>query len=233
MTTAARIMFLLDVDNTLLDNDRFGADLDDTLEHAFGARQRARYEAIYDELRESLGYADYLGALQRFRAGLENDPSLLQMSRYLLEYPFAERLYPDALATVAHLRSLGSTAILSDGDIVFQPHKIQQSGVWDAVRGEVLVYVHKHHMLVAMRQRYPAAHYVMVDDKPHILTEMKQRLGDKLTTVFVEQGHYAADAMTEGLEDEPDMRIACIGDLRQRTLADFLPDAPVINLRSD
>jgi FMN phosphatase YigB (HAD superfamily) len=118
---AARIMFLLDVDNTLLDNDRFGADLGDTLEQAFGARERTRYWAIYDELRESLGYADYLGALQRFRAGLENEPALLQMSRYLLDYPFAERLYPDALATIAHLRSLAPTAILSDGDMVFQP----------------------------------------------------------------------------------------------------------------
>lgn len=233
MTSASRIIFLLDVDNTLLDNDRFGADLSDKLEQAFGAPERARYWTIYDELRESLGYADYLGALQRFRVGLESGPSLLQMSRYLLEYPFAERLYPDALATVAHLRSLGPTVILSDGDIVFQPRKIQQSGVWDAVRGEVLVYVHKQHRLVAIQQRYPAAHYVMVDDKPHILTEMKQRLGDKLTTVFVQQGHYAGDALAEGLDVEPDMRIACIGDLRQRQLVDFLPDAPVISLRAD
>jgi FMN phosphatase YigB (HAD superfamily) len=230
---AARIMFLLDVDNTLLDNDRFGADLGDTLEQAFGASERARYWAIYDELRESLGYADYLGALQRFRSGLDNEPSLLQMSRYLLDYPFGERLYPGALETVAHMRSLGPTVILSDGDIVFQPRKIQQSGVWEAVRGEVLVYVHKQHMLVAIQQRYPAAHYVMVDDKPHILTEMKRRLGDKLTTVFVAQGHYAADALGKGLEVEPDMRIACIGDLRQRKLVDFLPDTPVISLRAD
>jgi FMN phosphatase YigB (HAD superfamily) len=230
---AARIMFLLDVDNTLLDNDRFGADLGDTLEQAFGAQERARYWAIYDELRDSLGYADYLGALQRFRAGLDNDPSLLQMSRYLLDYPFAERLYPDALATVAHLRSLGPTVVLSDGDIVFQPRKIQQAGLWDAVRGEVLVYVHKQHMLVAIQQRYPAAHYVMVEDKPHILAEMKQRMGDKLTTVFVRQGHYAEEALANGLDYAPDLTIACIGELRQRKLVDFLPDAPVINLRAD
>ncbi len=229
----ASVMFLVDIDNTLLDNDRFGDDLGNTLEQAFGARECDRYWAIYDELRESLGYADYLGALQRFRAGLENDPALLQMSHYLLDYPFAERLYPDALATVAHLRSLGPTAILSDGDIVFQPRKIQQSGAWDAVGGEVLVYIHKQYMLVGIQQRYPAAHYVVVDDKPHILTEMKRRLGARLTTVFVEQGHYAADAISAGLEVEPDMRIACIGDLRQRKLVDFLPDAPVISLGAD
>ncbi|MEP7186111.1 MAG: HAD family hydrolase [Rhodanobacter sp.] len=231
--TAARIMFLLDVDNTLLDNDRFAADLGDTLEQAFGRQERERYWAIYAQLRDEFGFADYLGALQRFRSGLDNEPALLQMSRYLLEYPFDERLYPDALETVAHMRSLGPTAILSDGDIVFQPRKIQRSGAWDAVRGEVLVYVHKQHMLVAMQQRYPAAHYVMVDDKPNILAEMKHRLGHKLTTVFVEQGHYAADAIREGLAVEPDVRIACIGDLRQRKLVDFLPDAPVISLRAD
>ena len=202
-------------------------------EQTFGPRERERYWAIYEELREGHGYADYLGALQRFRAGLENDPSLLRMSSYLLDYPFSERLYPDAMETVAHLRSLGTTAILSDGDMVFQPRKIERAGVWDAVGGNVLVYVHKQHMLVAIQQRYPAAHYVMVDDKPHILDAMKQRLGDKITTVFVEQGHYAADAVDAGLDHEPDMRIACIGDLRQRKLVDFLPDAPVINLRAE
>jgi FMN phosphatase YigB (HAD superfamily) len=226
-------MFLIDIDNTLLDNDRFADDLHDTLTQAFGADECKRYWTLYEAIRDSVGYADYLGALQRFRAGLENDPALLQMSRYLLDYPFAERLYPHALETLAHLRSLGPTAILSDGDIVFQPRKIQRSGAWDAVRGEVLVYIHKQHMLVAIQQRYPAAHYVMVDDKPQILTEMKRRMGDKLTTVFVEQGHYAADAVSEGLDLEPDMRIACIGDLRQRKLVDFLADAPVINLRAE
>lgn len=232
MTTAARIVFLLDVDNTLLDNDRFGADLGDTLEQAFGATERARYWAIYAQLRDQFNYADYLGALQRFRAGLDNEPSLLQMSKYLLEYPFADRLYPHALETVAHLRTLGSTVILSDGDVVFQPRKIQRSGLWDALRGEVLIYVHKQQMLVAMQQRYPAAHYVMVDDKPQILADMKQRLGQRLTTVFVEQGHYAAQA-PEDVRAAADMRIACIGDLRERKLGDFLPDAPVINLPAD
>jgi FMN phosphatase YigB (HAD superfamily) len=228
----ASVVFLLDVDNTLLDNDRFGADLGDTLEQAFGATERERYWAIYAQLRDELGYADYLGTLQRFRAGLDNEPSLLQMSKYLLEYPFADRLYPHALETLAHLRTLGSTVILSDGDVVFQPRKIQHAGLWDALRGEVLIYVHKQQMLVAMQQRYPAAHYVMVDDKPQILAEMKQRLGHKLTTVFVEQGHYAAQAPAD-VRAAADIRIACIGDLRGRKLEDFLPSAPTINLPAD
>jgi FMN phosphatase YigB (HAD superfamily) len=228
----ASVVFLLDVDNTLLDNDRFAADLGDTLGQAFGTTERDRYWAIYAQLRDELGYADYLGALQHFRTGLDNDPSLLQMSAYLLEYPFAERLYPHALDTVAHLRTLGPTAILSDGDVVFQPRKIQHAGLWKALRGEVLIYLHKQQMLVAMQQRYPAAHYVMVDDKPQILAEMKQRLGHKLTTVFVRQGHYAAAAPAD-LQPAPDLTIACIGDLRGRKLEDFLPDTPVISLPAD
>jgi FMN phosphatase YigB (HAD superfamily) len=230
---AAAVVFLLDVDNTLLDNDRFGADLGDTLEAAFGAAGRERYWAIYEELRQQSGFADYLGALQRFRAGLDNDPSLLQMSNYLLDYPFADRLYPHALETVAHLRTLGPTAILSDGDVVFQPRKIQRAGLWAALRGEVLIYVHKQQMLVAMQQRYPAAHYVMVDDKPHVLAAMKQRLGHKLTTVFVRQGHYAADSAGETIDPAADLTIACIGDLRERKLGDFLPSAPVIPLSAN
>ena len=230
---AAAVVFLLDVDNTLLDNDRFGADLGDTLEAAFGAAGRERYWAIYEELRQQSGFADYLGALQRFRTGLDNDPSLLQMSNYLLDYPFADRLYPHALETVAHLRTLGPPAILSDGDVVFQPRKIQRAGLWAALRGEVLIYVHKQQMLVAMQQRYPAAHYVMVDDKPHVLAAMKQRLGHKLTTVFVRQGHYAADSAGETIDPAADLTIACIGDLRERKLGDFLPSAPVIPLSAN
>ncbi|MEO9216648.1 MAG: HAD family hydrolase [Rhodanobacter sp.] len=231
-STTASVVFLLDVDNTLLDNDRFAADLGDTLEQAFGVAERDRYWTIYAQLRDALGYADYLGTLQRFRAGLDNEPSLLQMSKYLLEYPFAERLYPHALDTVAHLRTLGPTAILSDGDVVFQPRKIQHAGLWDALHGEVLIYIHKQQMLVAMQQRYPAAHYVMIDDKPQILADMKQRLGRKLTTVFVRQGHYAAAAPAE-LQSAADITIACIGDLRGRKLEDFVPSAPAISLPAD
>ena len=233
MSEAATLIFLLDVDNTLLDNDRFSADLGDTLEQAFGAAERDRYWSIYEHLRDEFGYADYLGALQRFRIGLGNERALLQMSKYLLEYPFAERLYPHALDTIAHLRTLAPAVILSDGDVVYQPHKLQLSGIWSAVGGEVLVYVHKQRMLVAMQQRYPAAHYVMVDDKPQILAAMKQQLGEHLTTVFVRQGHYASDSERESIEPAPDLTIKCIEELRRRKLEDFLPQASVISLAAD
>lgn len=226
------VVFLCDVDNTLLDNDRFRDELGDELQHRFGTAARERYWHIYDQRRETLGYADYLGTLECFRAGLDNDPQLLGMSGWLLDYPFAQRLYPQALETVAHLQSLGPTAILSDGDIVFQPRKIHRAGLWEALGGEVLVYVHKERMLVGVQQRYPAAHYVMVDDKPHLLARMKQHMGERLTTVFVRQGHYAENPGGEAIDPVPDMTIACIGDLRRRKLGDFLPAGTVINLPS-
>jgi FMN phosphatase YigB (HAD superfamily) len=233
VSEAAALVFLLDVDNTLLDNDRFGDDLGNTLAQAFGEDQRDRYWSIYEQLRDQFGYADYLGTLQRFRSGLDNEPALLQMSKYLLEYPFADRLYPYALETIDHLRRLAPTVILSDGDMVFQPRKIQHAGIWGAVRGEVLIYLHKERMLVAMQQRYPAAHYVMVDDKPQILAAMKRQLGDRLTTVFVRQGHYAADGARDTIEPAPDLTIACIDELRRRKLEDFLPSAPTIPLAAE
>ncbi|HEV7122063.1 MAG TPA: HAD family hydrolase [Rhodanobacter sp.] len=233
MSEAAELVFLLDVDNTLLDNDRFAEDLGDTLAQAFGAAERDRYWRLYEQLRDESGYADYLGALQPFRIGLGNERALLQMSEYLLEYPFAERLYPHALETIAHLRTLAPTVILSDGDVVYQPRKLQLSGIWSAVDGEVLIYVHKQRMLVAMQQRYPAAHYVMVDDKPHLLAAMKQQLGAQLITVFVRQGHYAAASESESIVPAPDLTIACIDELRGRKLEDFLPRASVIPLAAD
>jgi FMN phosphatase YigB (HAD superfamily) len=233
MSEAAELVFLLDVDNTLLDNDRFAEDLGDTLAQAFGAAERDRYWAIYEQLRDESGYADYLGALQPFRIGLGNERALLQMSEYLLEYPFAERLYPHALETIAHLRTLAPTVILSDGDVVYQPRKLKLSGIWSAVDGEVLIYVHKQRMLVAMQQRYPAAHYVMVDDKPQLLAAMKEQLGAQLTTVFVRQGHYAADSAGESIVPPPDLTITCIDELRGRKLEDFLPRASVIPLAAD
>ncbi len=170
------VVFLLDVDNTLLDNDRFGADLGARLEQAFGAVQRDRYWAIFTALREELSYADYLAALEKFRVGLDDDPDLLQMSSFMLEYPFADRLYPRALEAIAHLSTLGLPVVLSDGDVIFQPRKIQRSGIWNAVQGRVLIYVHKERALDAMQRRYPARHYVMVDDKTQLLAAMKRVL---------------------------------------------------------
>ena len=221
-------VFLLDVDNTLLDNDGFAADLDAHLAQAFGAAERERYWTLYADLRRQLGYADYLATLQQFRIGLDDDPALLRISAFLLDYPFAARLYPRALEAIAHLRTLGLPVVLSDGDVVFQPRKIQRSGIWDAVEGRVLIYLHKERMLPTMQQRFPASHYVMVDDKPQLLAAMKQALGDKLTTVFVRQGHYAAAAGTT-IDPAPDRTIEHIGDLCDHDLAWFVADhAPSI-----
>lgn len=213
--------FLLDVDNTLLDNDRFTADLGDRLEAAFGAAERARYWEIFARRRESLSLADYLGSLQEFRAGRDDDPKLLDMSQFLLEYPFRVRLFPNALKTIAHLRTLGVPAVLSDGDIVYQPRKIQRSGIWDAVEGRVMIYVHKEKVLDHMQLRCPAEHYVMVDDKATILAAMKSSLGDRVTTVFVRQGHYALSTESKAADPAPDMTVEGIGDLVNFKLTDF------------
>ncbi len=213
MTVANDLVFLLDVDNTLLDNDRIVADLSAHLVQAFGAESRDRYWKIFEALRVELGYADYLGALQRYRVGAMNDPRLLMMSSFLVDYPFAERLYPGALDVIAHLRRWGQTVILSDGDVVFQPRKVQQSGLWDAVDGRVLIYLHKEQMLDEVEQCYPACHYIMVDDKLRILAAMKKVWGDRLTSVFPRQGHYALDPKNIAAYPPADMTIECIDEL--------------------
>jgi hypothetical protein len=217
MTAADDVVFLLDVDNTLLDNDRVQDDLRNHLEREFGAASRDRYWAIFEALRTELGYADYLGALQRYRcgdaSGTMNDPRLLLMSSFLVDYPFADRLYPGALEAIAHLRTWGPTVILSDGDVVFQPRKVQRSGLWEAVEGRVLIYIHKEQMLVDLEQRYPARHYVIVDDKLRILAAMKKILRGRLTTVFPRQGHYALDPHNLSAYPPADLAIERIGDL--------------------
>jgi FMN phosphatase YigB (HAD superfamily) len=214
-------VFLLDVDNTLLDNDRFTADLGECLEKAFGADQRARYWDIFGRRRTALGLADYLGSLQEFRAGLDDDPALLDMSQFLLEYPFSSRLFPQALEVIGHLRSMGVPVILSDGDIVFQPRKIHRSGIWQAVEGRVMIYVHKEKVLDHMQRRYPAAHYVMVDDKANLLAAMKTLLGARLTTIFVRQGHYALAAESNSAVPRPDLAVERIADLLNLNPTDF------------
>lgn len=206
-------VFLLDVDNTLLDNDRFAADLRARLIRDFGAAGSARYWQLYETLRTQLGYADYLAALQAFREGEDTDPDLLEMSAFMLDYPFSERLYPQALEAIAHLRRFGLPVILSDGDVVFQPRKIRRSSLWDAVEGRVLIYLHKERRLASMEDRFPASRYVMVDDKPKVLAAMKRVLGSRLLTIFVQQGHYAAAAANETFDPSPDLTISNIGDL--------------------
>jgi len=211
--TANDVVFLLDVDNTLLDNDRIVADLDDHLRREFGLESRDRYWTIFEALRGELGYADYLGALQRYRLGALHDPRLLLMSSFLVDYPFADRLYAGALDVIDRLRAWGPTVILSDGDVVFQPRKTQRSGLWGAVEGRVLIYVHKEQMLDDVESRYPARRYVMVDDKLRILAAMKKIWGDRLTTVFPRQGHYALDPKSIAAFPAADLTVERIGDL--------------------
>lgn len=222
MLKEAPVVFLLDVDDTLLDNDRFAADLGERLQQAFGSTERERYWTIFAKQREESGYADYLAALQAFRLGIKETPDLLQMSDFLLEYPFAERLYPNALAAIAHLGTLGATVVFSDGDIVFQPRKIRRSGIRDAVEGRVLITLHKERALATMQRNYPASHYVMFDDKPQLLAAMKRSMGDKLTTVFVRQGHYANAPDAAAADPAPDVSLAAIGDVLGCGLVDFM-----------
>jgi FMN phosphatase YigB (HAD superfamily) len=213
------MVFLLDVDNTLLDNDAVQDDLRGRLARDFGAEGRDRYWAGFERLRAELGYADYLGALQNFRLDGIDDPQLMLMSSFILDYPFAERLYPGALDAIEHLRSAGPVVILSDGDAVLQPRKIERSGLWKAVNGQVLIYVRKEQNLADVQRRYPARHYVMVDDKIRILASMKSELGGRLTTVFPRQGHYALDTSAVARYPAADVTLERIGELSELDVA--------------
>jgi FMN phosphatase YigB (HAD superfamily) len=222
MTQTASVVFLLDVDNTLLDNDWIVADLKRYLTQAFGVERQERYWVIFENLRAELGYADYLGALQRYRVENPHDPQLLQLSHYLLDYPFADRLLPDALGVIKHLGAWGLTVILSDGDVVFQPRKVERSGLFEAVESRVLIYIHKEKELDDVEKLYPARHYVLVDDKLRILTEAKKVWGSRLTTIFPRQGHYASDPKTLATYPPADITIERIGDLLRYDLPALL-----------
>jgi FMN phosphatase YigB (HAD superfamily) len=211
--SATDTVFLIDVDNTLLDNDAVIADLRRHLVEVVGNDCERRYWEIFEQLRTELGYADYLGALQRYRVEHPREIDVLRMSLFLLHYPFADRVYPGAIDAIRSLQQRGLVVILSDGDVVFQPRKIERSGLWAAVAGEVLVYIHKEQMLDDVERRYPARRYVMIDDKLRILAAMKSTWRDRLTTVFVRQGHYASDP--KALEGYPaaDLTVDAIGEV--------------------
>jgi len=218
------VVFLLDVDNTLLDNDRVSADLKHYLTREVGAERQERYWALFEALRSELGYADYLGALQRYRVEYPRDPHLLAVSAFLVNYPFANRLYPESLDVIEHLAAWGPTVILSDGDVVFQPRKIERSGLSDAVEGRVLIYIHKERELEDVERRHPAEHYVLVDDKLRILTAIKRIWGARLTTVFPRQGHYARAADVANCPPA-DVTIERIGELLRYDLPALLDAA--------
>ena len=210
MTAAPVILF--DVDNTLLDNDRVQADLREDLDREVGPDASTAYFAILEELRSELGYVDYLGALQRYRVTHPPDPRLLEVSHFLIDYPFADRLYPGTRDVVRRLAEVGTVAILSDGDVVFQPRKVRRSGLWEVFAGKVLIYIHKEQELADVEARLPASHYVLVDDKLRILTAVKEQWGDRVTTVFPRQGHYASDPSIAKLP-AADVTVERIGDV--------------------
>jgi FMN phosphatase YigB (HAD superfamily) len=220
----ADVVFLVDVDNTLLDNDRVIADLRRYLDREVGPEGLARYWALFEQLRAELGYADYLGALQRYRLEFPRDPRLMSVSGFLVDYPFANRLYPRSLDVLERFRGWGPTVILSDGDVVFQPRKVQRSGLGEAVDG-VLIYVHKERELDDVEQRYPAAHYVLVDDKLRILAAVKRAWGGRVTTVFPRQGHYAHDPAILATCPAADLTVERIGDLVDYDLSTLLARA--------
>ena len=208
-----RVVTFFDVDNTLLDNDRVSDDLRAHLEREIGEQRAGRYWQLFEDIRAQLGYADYLGALQRYRIEHPRDPRVLEVSSFLMGYPFANRLYPSSLDAVDHARTFGSTAILTDGDVVFQPRKIWRSGLYEAFGGNVLVYVHKERELDDVASRYPADHYVLVDDKVRILAAVKALWGSRVTTIWPRQGHYALDESLVAKYAKPDVTIERIGDL--------------------
>jgi len=213
MTQTHDIIFLFDVDNTLLDNDRVQAHLSEHLAENYGVAARDRYWEILRGLVDELGYTDYLGALERYRVEALHRPELLRMSSWLVDYPFAECLYPGALDAVAHVAQWGPAVILSDGDAVFQPRKIERSGLWRAVDDRVLIYIHKERELEYVERLYPANHYVLIDDKLRILAAVKKIWGERVTTVFPKQGHYAFDPSILAEYPPADIELANIGDL--------------------
>ena len=206
-------VFLFDVDNTLLFNDRVTADLRKHLESQIGPDRAKRYWDEFERLRSELGYADYLGALQSYRLKYPRDPNLLAVSYFLMRYPFANRLFPGSLDAVEHVKQFGPVVILSDGDVVFQPHKVFRSGLYEEFEGNVLIYVHKEVELDDVEQRFPADHYVVVDDKLRILAAIKKIWGSKVTTVFVKQGHYATDPKALATYPAADISLGGIGEL--------------------
>jgi FMN phosphatase YigB (HAD superfamily) len=210
---ANQAVFLFDVDNTLLDNDRVIEDLKSFLAREVGLKRCQSYWNIFEELRTELGYADYLGALQRYRSQYPHDVHLLGVSRFLIAYPFANRLFPGSLDAIEHAKKYGQVALLSDGDVVFQPRKVERSGLQEAVEGHVMIYVHKEQELKDVQRRYPARHYVIVDDKLHILTAIKKAWGAKVTTVFPRQGHYAKDPKILSTNPPADVTLERIGEL--------------------
>lgn len=222
---AKRVVFLFDVDNTLLNNDGVVDDLRTYLREEVGQKKCGRYWKIFEHRRSRVGYADYLGALQKYRDDFPHDMHLLAVSQYLIEYPFANRLFPNSLDVIRHVQRWGPAVLLTDGDVVFQPRKVQRAGLYDAVEGRTLIYIHKERQLADVRAHYPADHYIMIDDKLRILTAIKRSWRSRVTTVFPRQGHYANDSKLIAGCPPADITIDRIGDLLGYDLKNLLEAA--------
>ena len=221
MAELADVVFLFDVDNTLLDNDRITADLGAYLEDAFGTPVRYRFWEIFEALRMELDYADYLGTIERYRVEAKHHPKVLRLANWLMDYPFSSRLYPKALDVVKAARAVGPIAILSDGDAVFQPRKVEKSGLWPLFGDNVLIYVHKEWHLADVEQYLPARHHVVIDDKLRILAAIKHSWGNRVTTIFPRQGHYATDPKLLAQFPPADISVDHIAELLDYDLATF------------
>jgi FMN phosphatase YigB (HAD superfamily) len=219
-----QLAFLLDVDNTLLANDEVKEDLDHRLRKVLGNELTARFWETYEQVRHEQGVVDIPLSLTRLRAEVSEsqlDKQTYQQVHAIFDtYPFFQRLYPHVIETLHYLRTLGLTIIVSDGDQYFQEEKIVNSHLAEAVEGRVLIYIHKQQHLEEILQRYPADHFVMVDDKAGILADCKALLGNRLTTVFVKQGKYAQEPLPTHFV--PDITIEHIGDLPTFSADDFL-----------
>lgn len=223
MSETHGLVFLFDVDNTLLDNDRMKSDLGDYVRRAFGEDAEKELWALYEDEREKHGYADFLGTLERFRLAHLHNARILQFANWVMDYPFIERLYPDALGVVRHVRQWGLPVILTDGDGVFQPHKLERSGLLRAFGGHVLNYVHKEQELDSVKSAYPAKHYVLLDDKLSLLDVVKKAWGDRVTTIFPRQGHYANDAKVLACSKPADIEIERVADLMDHDFSALQP----------
>jgi len=221
-----KLVFWLDVDNTLVANDDVKDDLDMHLQVEVGPQLAERFWALYEEVRKEESLVDIPLALDRFREQTsiaEMDDLTYQHVRSIFNnYPFPKALYPYALETVQHLNTLGTTVIVSDGDPIFQSEKILSSNLAEAVEGRVLLYIHKQEHIQETMKAYPGDHYVAVDDKPDILLDTKNLLGDRVTIVFVRQGKYAKQ-LPEHFS--ADITVDHIGDLRTYSAGQFLETA--------
>ncbi len=217
-----RLVFLLDVDNTLLDNDALKAEIGSRIQMLVGVELARRFWVVYEQVRQQAEFVDYPATLDRFINQYGDASQPVQLRQIFESLPFASFLFPDVIETLRHLRSLGTVAILSDGDQVFQPLKIRKSGLEEAVGGNVLIYVHKERELQRVFAQYPADHYVMVDDKPRILSALEEECPSRFTTVFVLQGHYAREGEYEPV---PDIVVHHFADLAGFTLEQFLAGA--------